>query len=110
MMLFLPLALVVVIASRWRSTLRFRLAAVVVFVVAWMAVVSPITLRNAIMSETPVLITSGQARTFVIHNLPVNDPKYLSSFEDSLGSAARGRGNPNASRSIVRKILELLQV
>ena len=29
---------------------------------------------------------------------------------ESLASAARGRGNPNASRSIVRKILELLQV
>ena len=85
MMLLLPVALVIAAAARWRRDGPARVAAAsALFVVVWFAALSPITLRNYLMSGRAVLITAGQAVTFVVYNMPTNDPKYLKDFDGTL--------------------------
>jgi hypothetical protein len=88
-MLFLPLAMVLVGATAWRKAGAPRAAGLAVaFVAVWMAVIAPATVRNAIVSGEPVLISSGQAKSFIDYNMPPGNPKrYLDMFDGSLTSA-----------------------
>jgi hypothetical protein len=91
MMLFLPPACAIVAAARWRRAGPLRaLGLAALFAAAWMATISPATLRNHIMSGKPVLITAGQAFTFVEFNLPEGDhPQYMEAFDGTILSAGR---------------------
>jgi len=61
-----------------------------VYVALWMLTIAPATVRNYYMSGTPVLISSGQAATFVNYNLPSeNAQAYRDAFEGSLFSAGK---------------------
>lgn len=94
MMLYLPVAMVLLALAGWRAA-GWRRAATgaVVLAVAWMAAVSPFTLRNYLVSGTPVLITSGQGGTFILYNLPSgtaeDKAKYTKSFDGSNLSGIR---------------------
>ena len=67
MMLYFPWVVGLMLVATWRHTRSAQKAAVVttLFVVCWMAMVLPITLRNYIVSGSPVFITTGQAETFL---------------------------------------------
>jgi hypothetical protein len=94
MMLFLPVAVIVTALVRLRER-RFAeaLAVPVLLVTCWMAAIAPITYRNWVMSGTPVLITDGQASTFIEYNLPTVDKatrvKYFEAFRGSMLSVVR---------------------
>jgi hypothetical protein len=89
MMLFLPLAALLLAAVEWkRSGLQRGTAAAALFVMLWMAVVVPVTIRNYIMSGDPVLITSGQGQTFIDYNLPSGDRHYRLAFDGTMRSVA----------------------
>jgi hypothetical protein len=89
MMLFLPLVLGVVTWAGWTRGRRARavVAATAAFA-AWMAVVAPFTLRNYLVSGEPVLISSGQAKSFIDYSMPPeNQMFYLDMYDGSLTSA-----------------------
>jgi 4-amino-4-deoxy-L-arabinose transferase-like glycosyltransferase len=93
MMAYLPLAIVIVIVVSWtqRRTWSHAAAAVFVLVVSWMAVVSLATLRNYIVAGSPVLISEGQSRSFVMYNLPGTPDamdRYLGVHKGTLASTA----------------------
>jgi hypothetical protein len=53
-----------------------------------MAVIAPVTLRNYVVSGEPVLISSGQAKSFIDYNMPPeNQHFYLDMYDGSLTSA-----------------------
>lgn len=85
MMLLLPAAIGLIVVARVRAdgAVRAMLGAGA-FAAVWMVALSPVTLRNYWMSGRAVLITAGQAVTFIVYNIPVNDPKYFKSFDGSL--------------------------
>lgn len=90
MMLFLPCVLLVMLlgGSKRQHPARAALAAACV-VVAWMAVIAPATLRNYVVSGEPVLISTGQAKSFIDYNMPPeNQLFYLDMYDGSLTSAA----------------------
>ena len=89
-MLFLPFAMTLVAATAWRRDGARRGAGLAIaFAVVWMAVIAPATVRNAIVSGEAVLISSGQAKSFIDYNMPPENPKrYLDMFDGSLRSAA----------------------
>jgi hypothetical protein len=94
MLLFLPVALLVVTIARLRvDGVRRALLVPVVLIVCWFAAISPFTYRNYVMSGKATLITDGQARTFVDYNLPSDDPavneKYIYHFHDTNLSAVK---------------------
>jgi hypothetical protein len=92
MQLFLPVAIVILAFSQWRAgRLKAALVAPVVFVVFFFAAIGPFTYRNYVMSGKPVLVTEGQAQTFIDYNLPEGVPtdKYLLAFHGSNLSAAK---------------------
>lgn len=89
-MLFLPLAAGLIAVQAWRRAHAARgVALAALFIALWLAAVLPATIRNYIMSGDPVLISSGQAATFINYNLPsVNAQDYRDAFQGTLGSAA----------------------
>ncbi len=92
MLLYLPVAMLLLPLLRFRRDGILRAAAIpLVVLVCWMAAISPFTYRNYVMSGKPVLITEGQARTFIDYNLPPDNPagnvKYLEDFRNSNLSA-----------------------
>jgi Dolichyl-phosphate-mannose-protein mannosyltransferase len=92
MLLFLPVALIVLPLARFKFDGIIRAALIpVVVIVCWFLAISPFTYRNYVMSGKPVLITEGQARTFIDYNLVENQPaanqKYLEDFRNSNLSA-----------------------
>jgi 4-amino-4-deoxy-L-arabinose transferase-like glycosyltransferase len=88
-MLMLPPAIVLVAAAtrrhqrQWTTSVTYAGA----FAVAWGAVVSLTLVRNYIVSGEPVLITTGQQWSFVLHNLPAGSLKkeYVDSFDNLRG-------------------------
>ncbi len=85
MMLVLPVAMILIVIARVRRDGALTvLTAATAFAATWMVALSPITLRNYWMSGRAVLITAGQAATFIAYNMPVNDPKYFKSFDGTL--------------------------
>ena len=93
MLLFLPVALIILPLARLKRDGIARAAMVpLVVVVFWLAAISPFTYRNYVMSGKPVLITEGQARTFIDYNLVegqhAKNQKYLEDFRNSNLSAA----------------------
>jgi hypothetical protein len=90
-LLMLPPAAVVVAAAQGRRSRPARGAMLaVLFIALWMATILPGTVRNYVMSGEPVLISSGQALTFVVFNLPSagDITRYRDAFEGSMSSAA----------------------
>ncbi|HUQ89934.1 MAG TPA: glycosyltransferase family 39 protein, partial [Vicinamibacterales bacterium] len=95
MLLFLPVAMILLPIARFHKDGFARAAFVPVLVmVFWLAAISPFTYRNYVMSGKAVLITDGQARTFIDYNLPPSPPadraknqKYLEDFRNSNFSA-----------------------
>jgi hypothetical protein len=95
MLLFLALATVGLPLLRLRADGWLRAAIVpVLFVVCWLGAIAPFTYRNYVMTGRPILVTEGQARTFIEYNLPPSPPadpvkneKYLQDFRDSNFSA-----------------------
>lgn len=94
MMLFLPVAVIVIalfklLARRYTE----GLAAAALLIVCWMAAIAPITYRNWVMSGRPVLITEGQAMTFIQYNLPTENSeeniKYEQGFHGTMTSTIR---------------------
>jgi len=71
MLLYLPLAVILaaIIAMKRDGWRRAAVAGVLVASL-WMAGLSPITLRNYLVSGSPVLVTSGQGLTFLHYNMP----------------------------------------
>ena len=93
MLLFLPVALLVIPLARFKRDGIARAALMPVVIVAfWLLAISPFTYRNYVMSGKPVLITEGQARTFIDYNLVEGqhdaNRKYLEDFRTSNLSAA----------------------
>lgn len=89
-MLFLPPAILIVMAARRNAGFIKAASLGALFFAVWMAVIMPATVRNSIVSGDPVLITAGQAVTFVDYNLPAGDhPQYKAAFTGSIVSAAR---------------------
>jgi hypothetical protein len=91
-LLFLPVALILLPLARVRPD-GFRRAALVpvLVVICWLAAIAPFTYRNYVVSGKPVLITEGQSRTFIVYNLPPDNPgnvKYLEGFRESNLAAA----------------------
>jgi hypothetical protein len=88
-MLFLPFAIALVGRMAWRKGGVSRAAALAAaFTAAWMLVIVPATLRNAIVSGDAVLISAGQAKSFIDYNMPPENPqRYLDMFDGSLTSA-----------------------
>lgn len=88
-MLFLPLAIVLVAISRWRrSGVAPAVTHAIVFVAIWMITIAPATIRNFIMSGDPVLIAAGQAKTFITYNLPSGEvQQYNDAFDGTMASA-----------------------
>jgi hypothetical protein len=95
MLLYLPVAMILLPLARLKRDGFAKAALVPLFVVVcWLAAISPFTYRNYVMSGRPVLITEGQAQTFIEYNLPPSPPatraqneKYLQDFRDSNLSA-----------------------
>ncbi len=93
MMAYLPLAAAIaIVASRKQRKGPSRaIAAASLLAVSWMAVVSLATIRNYVVAGSPVLITEGQARSFVMHNLPGTPDamdRYLGVHRGTLTSTA----------------------
>ncbi|MGQ0736166.1 MAG: glycosyltransferase family 39 protein [Acidobacteriota bacterium] len=88
-MLMLPLAAGLVALVEWKRRGASRAAmAAGLLVVLWMAAIAPATVRNYVMSGDPVLISTGQAATFVNYNLPSeNADAYRDAFTGTLSSA-----------------------
>ena len=94
MLLFLPVALIVLPLARFRTDgLGRALLIPVVTVVCWFAAIAPFTYRNYVVSGKAVMITEGQARTFVDYNLPEGDykanEKYIYNFHNTNLSAVK---------------------
>jgi 4-amino-4-deoxy-L-arabinose transferase-like glycosyltransferase len=92
MLLYLPVAMVLLPLIRLRRDGVLRAAAIpVVVLVCWLAAISPFTYRNYVMSGQPVLITEGAAKTFIDYNLPpdnrAGNVRYLEDFRNSNFSA-----------------------
>lgn len=91
MLLFLPLAVIVTATGAlqrhgWRRAVLTAAALGVV----WMATISPITLRNYLVSGEPVLVTTGQGQTFLDYNAPSGDTtKYYANFTGTNLSALK---------------------
>lgn len=93
MMAYLPCVIVLAMIARARADGVLKTSrAVVLFGALWMLTISPITIRNYIVSGTPVLITEGAAVTFVRYNVPRNNAdaerKYLLYFRGGNAAAA----------------------
>ena len=90
MMLDLPLAVFVVAAVSWRRNGWRRAAGyVALFAVAWMSVVSLATIRNYLVSGSPVLISTTPAQSFVFYNLPASGgAEYMEAYRDHEGLAS----------------------
>jgi dolichyl-phosphate-mannose-protein mannosyltransferase len=89
MMLDFPLAMFVVAAVSWRSGWRRTAAYVTVFVVAWMSVVSLATVRNYLVSGSPILISTTPAQSFVLYNLPASGGgEYMEAYKNHTGLAS----------------------
>ena len=90
MMMLLPLAVPFVAAASRRhgSTWARALGQTSAFVFCWAAVLSLTLLRNYLVSGRPVLITSGQEWSFVLHNLPSND--LLGFYQNRMASLGGG--------------------
>lgn len=94
MMLFMPIAAILTALAMFLARRYMRaLAAPVVLALCCMAAIAPITYRNFVMSRKIVLVTEGQAPTFINYNLPTTDNqenlKYVQAFRGSNLSAAR---------------------
>jgi 4-amino-4-deoxy-L-arabinose transferase-like glycosyltransferase len=93
MMAYLPCALLLAMAARVRLDGVARTARnVLLYAALWMMAISPFTLRNYIVSGSPVLITDGAAVTFVRYNVPPGNAdaerKYLLHFRGGNFAAA----------------------
>lgn len=90
MMLLLPFAALTIVFVQWRSggSARKSLTDAIVFVSTWMVCLTPITIRNYIMSGRAVLLTAGQGASFVAYNMPVDDKRYFAGFDGTLFNAA----------------------
>jgi hypothetical protein len=87
-MLVLPLAAVMALWTA-RAHARRRLAVALLLVSAWLAAIAPVTIRNYIVTGEPVLISGGQAKSFIDYNMPPERQQfYIDMFEGTLGSAA----------------------
>ena len=81
MMLYLPVAMLLVgYASLRRDGWHRSVLALLLLVVLWMTAISPITLRNYVVSGRPVLVTEGQGRTFIYYNMPAGDDESLKKY------------------------------
>jgi hypothetical protein len=92
LLLYLPVAMVFAgVAAHRRHGPQRAPAAALVLAVLWMASISPITLRNYLVSGDPVLVTAGQGRTFIDYNAPPGDDnaKYYENFTGSNLSALK---------------------
>lgn len=94
MLLYLPVVAVVIggavlVRDGWRR----GAAAALLLATLWMIAISPITLRNYLVSGSPVLVTAGQGRTFLDYNLPPGGAdqnlKYYQSFSGTNLSALK---------------------
>ena len=94
MLLYLPLAILLaaVIAMR-RDGWRAAAGAGLLVASLWLVGVAPFTLRNYLVSGTPVLVTAGQGRTFLDYNLPPGtneeNGKYFQSFTGTNAAALK---------------------
>ncbi|MBY0493524.1 MAG: glycosyltransferase family 39 protein [Cyanobacteria bacterium] len=94
MMLFMPIAAIVAALAMFTARRYMRaLVAPALLAICFMMAIAPITYRNYVMSRKIVLVTEGQAPTFINYNLPTSDPeanlKYVQAFRGSNSSAAR---------------------
>ncbi len=91
MMLYLPLAVLVIGAASWRAHLPLRRAvlALVVFAAGWMAPVSLATIRNYVVAGSPVFISTAPANTFIVYNLPESGGQaYMEAYRKTAGGVA----------------------
>ncbi|MEO8678744.1 MAG: glycosyltransferase family 39 protein [Vicinamibacterales bacterium] len=90
MMAFMPPVALIILVARWRASAVSALMASLMFAALWMVAVSPATIRNYLVSGSPVLITTGQAKTFIDYNRPSGDAKkYYAAFDGSMSSTAK---------------------
>jgi hypothetical protein len=102
-MLMLPVAVLIVtiVAARkqarsWPSSAVCGLA----FAGAWMSIVAATALRNFVVSGDPVLITSGQQWSFVLHNLPSSELR-----EEYIGRLANAGGGYLGTLELLLRLL-----
>jgi hypothetical protein len=94
MMLFMPIAAILVALAMLFARRYIRaIAAPLLLAGCCLAAIGPITYRNVVMSNKFVLVTEGQAPTFINYNLPTTDHqanlKYLQAYRGTNSSAAR---------------------
>jgi len=94
LLLFLPVAMILLPLARLGRDRVVRAAAVpLVVIVFWLGAISPFTYRNYVMTGKTVMLTEGQAGTFIEYNLPNRDAagnlKYFEAFTGSMASAVR---------------------
>jgi hypothetical protein len=94
MLLFMPIAAILISLAMLLARRYVRaLAAPVLLAICCIAAIAPITYRNVVMSKKLVLVTEGQAPTFINYNLPTTDHqanlKYLQAYRGTNSSAAR---------------------
>jgi hypothetical protein len=93
LMMFLPFALGVTAIAAWRRRSFRGVLAVTAALAAWMLVISPFTIRNYLVAGEPILISSGQAKSFIDYNMPPENQRfYLDIYDGSLTSAAIALG------------------
>jgi hypothetical protein len=96
MQLYLAAASLLAAAAVVRRGWRTALGAAVLFMALAMATISPITIRNYVVSGSPVLVTAAQGRSFIYYALPQVTPQTKKYFEDFAG------GNLSSITMLVR--------
>jgi hypothetical protein len=85
MQLYLAAAAVLVAVAGVRQGLRKAIVAAALFAVLSIATIAPITLRNYLVSGSPVLVTAMQGRSFIYYALPEVTPETKKYWEDFEG-------------------------
>jgi hypothetical protein len=91
MLFYIPAVAFVALADyRTRRTAGGALASATLYAFLWLLAVSPATIRNYVVSGEAVLITKGQATTFVEYNLPEvpGNEKYKAMWTGTMSSSA----------------------
>jgi hypothetical protein len=85
MQLYLAVATLLVAAAARQHGWRKAIAAAALFAALSMATISPITMRNYVVSGSPVLVTAAQGRSFIYYALPEVTPETRKYWENFTG-------------------------
>lgn len=100
MQLYLAIASLLAGAAVVRHGLRKAIGATALFLALSVAAILPITIRNYVVSGSPVLVTAMQGRSFIYYALPEVTPETRKYFEDFTG------GNVSSITTLLRILWE----